>query len=217
MWPIAASPLLLGLLLRLATPPFTGWIDRVHGIDLTGYLPVIALLAVVLHVPAVAGMIGALLVLDDLDDGALRAIRVSPLGVRRYLAYRLSLVTAFAAAGLATAAPLSALVPATAWPSCLLAVPLAPAFTLAVLATASNRVEGIAATKALGLPLYAPLAVWWLTGAANWLFAPLPTYWIIQTWQGAQPAQLALGACCAALWLTLLLPRALRHLTAEEH
>jgi fluoroquinolone transport system permease protein len=210
--PIAASPLLLGLVLRYALPPLTGWAERVHGLDLTRYLPILALLAVVVHVPVIAGMIGALMILDDRDDRALHAIRVSPLGVRRYLGYRLALVTGLAAAGLAVAAPLSGQVPASAWGACLLAVPLAPTFTLAVLAVAGNRVEGVAAVKALGVPSYAPLAAWWLTGAAGWTFAPLPTYWILRAWDGPRPAVIASGAICAGLWIVLLAPRALRRL-----
>lgn len=116
MAPIAASPLLLGLLPRFAGPPLTSWAQRTHGVDLGGDLPVIALLAVVLHVPIIAGMLGALAVLDDRDDGALQAIRVSPLGTRRYLAYRLALaaarsrvdgVTAVKALGIPCYAPLA--------------------------------------------------------------------------------------------------------------
>jgi fluoroquinolone transport system permease protein len=210
--PIAASPLLLGLLLRFAVPPLTGWADRVHGVDLAAYLPVIALLAVVLHVPVIAGMLGALAVLDDRDDRALHAIRVTPLGTGRYLAYRLALVTGFATGGLAVAAPLSGQVPSSAWLSCLLAVPLAPAFTLAVLATAGNRVDGVTAVKALGVPSYAPLAVWWLTGPAGWAFAPLPAFWIVRAWGEASPVLAAGGLLCAGLWLLALTPPALRRL-----
>jgi fluoroquinolone transport system permease protein len=210
--PIAASPLLLGLALRFAVPPLTGWADRAHGIDLAAHLPVIALLAIVLHVPVIAGMLGALAVLDDRDDGALHAIRVTPLGTGRYLAYRLALVTGFAAAGLAVAAPLSGQVPASAWLACLLAVPLAPAFTLAVLAVAGNRVDGITAVKALGVPCYAPLAVWWLTGPAGWVCAPLPAFWIVRAWSHPCLAVAASGLFCAGLWLLALTPLALRRL-----
>ena len=210
--PIALSPVLLGLLLRFGYPPMAGWADRVHGVDLEPYRPVLALLAVVLHVPVIAGMMGALVVLDDVEDGVLQVVRVSPLGLRRYLAYRLGAVTAFAALGLAVAAPLSGVVPAEAWGSVLLAVPVAPLFTLAVLAVARNRVQGLTLTKVLGVPAYAPIATWWLTGAAAWGFAVLPPYWVVQAWAGASPVSLAAGALCSALWLVPLSRRALRQL-----
>jgi fluoroquinolone transport system permease protein len=176
----------------------------VHGIQLDPYLPVIALLAVVLHVPVIAGMLGALAVLDDLDGGVLRVVRVSPLGLPRYLAYRLGAVTTFAALGLAVAAPLSGAVPRTAWPAVLLAVPVAPLFTLGVLAVARNRVQGLTLTKLIGLPAYVPIAAWWLAGPASWLLAPLPTYWVVTAWDG-DPWSLAAGAVCAAAWLAALI------------
>jgi hypothetical protein len=202
--PIAASPLLLGLLLRFGYPPLAGWAQRVHGLDLDPYLPVLALLAVVLHIPVIAGMIGAIVVLDDLDDGVLRVIRVSPIGVRRYLAYRLGTVTGFAALGLAVAAPLSNAVPPTAWGAVALAVPVAPLFTLAVLAVARNRVQGLTTVKLIGLPVYAPIATWWLSGPATWAFAVLPPFWVVQAWAGPDPVSLAAGALCTALWLAAL-------------
>jgi len=210
--PIALSPLLLGVLLRFGYPPMAGWAERAHGVDLDPYRPVLALLAVVLHVPVIAGMVGAIVVLDDLDDGVLQVVKVSPLGARRYLGYRLGAVTAFAGLGLAVAAPLSGAVPATAWGAVLLAVPVAPLFTLAVLAVARDRVQGLTLTKLIGLPAYAPIAAWWITGAAGWLLAPLPTFWVVRAWEGAEPLTLVAGALCAALWLVALARRVLRRL-----
>jgi hypothetical protein len=210
--PIAASPLLLGLLLRFGYPPMADWAQRVHGLDLDPYRPVLVLLAVVLHVPVIAGMIGALVVLDDLDDGVLQVVRVSPVGVRRYLAYRLGTVAGFAALGLAVAAPLSAAVPRDAWGAVVLAVPLAPLFTLAVLAVARNRVQGLTATKLIGLPAYAPIATWWLAGTAAWAFAALPPFWVVRAWAGPTPGTLAVGGFCAAFWLVALWRRVLRRL-----
>ncbi|MGH3814822.1 MAG: hypothetical protein ACRDUV_20650 [Pseudonocardiaceae bacterium] len=211
--PIALSPILLGLALRFGLPPLTSWADGAHGLDIAPYQPVIALAAVVLHVPVIAGMLGALIVLDDRDDGALQAILVSPLGARRYLGYRLTAVTVFAAAGLALSAPLSGQVPASGWAACLLAVPMAPAFTLAVLATAGNRVQGVTAVKALGVPSYAPLAALWLSGPAGWALGVLPGYWIITAWREPDPVIISCGIGCAALWIALLTPAATRRLT----
>jgi fluoroquinolone transport system permease protein len=206
--PVVASPLLLGLALRFGYPPLESWVATIHGLDLVPYRPVLALLGVVLHVPVIFGMTGALVMLDDLEDGALQVIRVSPLGVARYLAYRLGAVTVAAIAGLAIAAPLSGMVPASAWAAAVLAVPLAPLFTLATLAVAGSRVQGVTASKALGLAAYLPLAAWWLIGPASWLLVPLPAYWVVRAWDDPHPAWLAGGALCCALWAVLLVRRA---------
>lgn len=208
--PIVASPLLLGLALRFGYPPLESWLDRTHGLDLMPHRPTVALVAVVLHVPVIAGMVGALVVLDERDDGALRVIGVSPLGMRRHLIGRLAAVTVATAIGLAVAAPLSGLVPASAWAAVALAVPLGPVFTVAILAAARSRVQGVTSAKVLGLPAYLPVAAGWLGGAAMWLLAPLPGFWVVQAWDGPRPAWLAGGAAVSLLWFGVLLPRVLR-------
>lgn len=209
---VALSPLLLALALRFGYPPLAAWLHRTRGLDLTPYEPVLAMLAVAVHVPVSFGMTGALIVLDDLEDGALAVVRTSPLGVPRYLTYRLAAVTLLSAAGLAVAAPLSGLVPSSATGALLLAVPLGPLVTLATLAVARSRVQGAAADKLLALPAYLPLAAWWLTGPAGWLLVPFPTYWIVRSWPGADPIHLLAGLACLTAWLIPLGRRAARRL-----
>jgi fluoroquinolone transport system permease protein len=209
---VALSPLLLAVALRLGYPPLADWLLHTRGVDLAPYAPVLALLAVAVHVPVSFGMTAALIVLDDFESGTLSVVRVSPLGVPRYLAYRLALVTLLSAAGLGVAAPLSGLVPRSAAGALVLSALLGPLVTVATLAVARTRVQGATADKALALPLYLPIAAWWLTGSAAWLLAPLPTYWIVRAWPGASPVHLLAGALCVAAWLIPLTRRAVRRL-----
>ncbi|MFK4041779.1 hypothetical protein ACI2LC_38760 [Nonomuraea wenchangensis] len=209
---VALSPLLLALALRFGYPPLAGWLRSTGGPDLTSYEPVLAMLAVAVHVPVSFGMTGALIVLDDLEDGTLAVVRTSPLGVPRYLAYRLAAVTLLSGAGLAVAAPLSGLVPASATGALVLAVALGPLVTLATLAVARTRVQGATADKVLALPVYLPVAAWWLGGPAGWALAPLPTYWIVRSWPGADPLPLLGGLVCLAAWLIPLAYRVSRRL-----
>jgi fluoroquinolone transport system permease protein len=209
---VALSPLLLALALRIGYPPLAAWLQRTRGLDLTPYESVLAILAVAVHVPVSFGMTGALVVLDDLEDGTLAVVRTSPLGVPRYLAYRLTAVTLLSVAGLAVAASLSGLVPASATGALLLAVPLGPLVTLATLAFARSRVQGATADKALTLPIYLPVAAWWVSGPAGWLLAPLPTYWIVRAWTGTHPAHLLAGLACLTAWLIPLSRRVARRL-----
>lgn len=110
-------------------------------------------LAVVLHVPLIFGMMGALIVLDDTDSRALAALRVSPLTLPRYLALRSGQVTVATLVGLAIAVPLSGLASADRSLIALApAVLLAPLVMFAALAIASNKVEEVAVLKLLGLP-----------------------------------------------------------------
>jgi hypothetical protein len=209
---VALSPLLLALALRLGYPPLAAWLQRTRGLDLTLYEPVLAMIAIAVHVPVSYGITGALIVLDDLEGGTLAVVRTSPLGVPRYLAYRLTAVTLLSAAGLAVAAPLSGLVPASATGALLLAVPLGPLVTLATLAVARSRVQGVTADKVLAVPAYLPVAAWWLTGPAGWVLAPFPTYWIVRSWPDPHPAYLLAGLACLTAWLIPLTHRVTRRL-----
>jgi len=214
---IAASPVLLGLALRVGYPPARDWLGSAYGFDLDPYRPVLLAVAVLLHVPVSAGMVGALLVLDDVADRALVALRVSPLTLPRYLGYRTGLVTTAALAGLAVAVPLSGLAPAAGWPRLLaaglLASLVAPLTMLATLAVARNQVSGVAALKLLGLPLYAPVAGWWLAGPASWPLAVLPTWWVLRALWSGWPYPAA-GAVVLAAAVALLARRALGQLAA---
>ncbi|GAB3430952.1 fluoroquinolone export ABC transporter permease subunit [Flindersiella endophytica] len=206
---VALSPLLLALALRFGYPPLAGWL-RGRGLELAPYEPVLVILAVVVHVPVAFGMSGALLVLDDLEDQALAVVRTSPLGIRRFLVYRLTAVTVLSAAGLAVAAPLSGLVPAAGLWTLPIAALLGPLMMLAMLAVARSRVQGVTAGKLLALPMYLPIAAWWLGGPLDWLLAPLPAYWIVRYWAGGHAIALPAGLVCLAAWLVPLGRRVLR-------
>jgi fluoroquinolone transport system permease protein len=212
---VASSPLLLALVLRFGYPPLAGWLGF-RGIDLTAYEPALVILAVVVHVPVSFGMAGALLLLDDLEDGVLTVVRTSPLGIRRFLAYRLFLVTVLSAAGLAVAAPLSGLVAGDQLWVLPVAALFGPLMMLAMLAVAHSRVQGVTAGKVLALPMYVPVAAWWLTGPLGWLLAPFPTYWIVGFWADGNPVDLVSGLACVVAWLVLLARRVVHGHDADQ-
>lgn len=201
---IGLSPLLLGLGLRFGYAPAHEWLLTAYGFDVAPYRTVLFALAVVLHVPVSFGMMGALMVLDDADSRALTALRASPLTLPRYLAMRSGLVTVATVVGLAVAVPLSGLATMDSSLAGLApAVLVAPLIMFVTLAVAGNKVEGVAVLKVLGLPLYLPVAVWWLDGVAGWLLAPLPTWWVLRalwtSWPYAVGAVLVIGCAVAAL------------------
>jgi fluoroquinolone transport system permease protein len=214
---VAVSPLLLGVAARTGYPPLRDWLTREYELDLDPYRPVLLAVVVLLHVPVTFGMIGALLVLDDLADRALVAVRVSPLTLPRYLGYRTGLVTVAALAGLAVAVPLSGLAPLAAWPRLvpagLLAGLVTPVVMLGTLAVARDKVAGVAVLKLLGPPIYAPLAGWWLAGPAGWPLAVLPTWWVLRALWSGWPYPVA-GVVVLAGVVALLARRTLGQLAA---
>ena len=94
-----------------------------------------------LHVPLIIGMVGALLILDDIDDRTVLILRVSPVTVPRYLAYRGVAVAAAALLMLIVTVPVSGLAPdlPRVLPALVLAAAQAPLITLATTAIAATR------------------------------------------------------------------------------
>jgi hypothetical protein len=74
-----------------------------------------------------------------------------------------------------------------------------PALLMAALA--GNRVQGMAVMKIIGLPLYLPLASWFLPGTARWIFAPLPSTWTAWALWATTPFR-ALAATAVSVALT---------------
>jgi fluoroquinolone transport system permease protein len=153
-------------------------------------------------------MMAALLVLEESDDRTLLAVRVSPITLERYLAYRVGMAAVVTAVGLAVAVPISGLVAADELvgmaPALIAAVALAPLTTLTVTALAANKVEAITVVKLLGLPFYLPLAAWVMAAPLQLIFAPLPSYWILRSLWASAPV-IALGSASAAIALALVL------------
>ena len=217
---LAASPLVLAAAIRLGLPPLAAWLSRVHGVELTGLEPLIFSGLILLHVPYIFGTLATLLLLDDLEEGSLRALSVSPLGIRGYLRYRTA-ATALAALVAVVAASLIAGTPDTiGWqrlaPAWLLAAGCAALVPLTTATLANSRVQGFAVLKVLGIVYYLPLLGWTLHGWAPLLLGALPTYWAAAiTWgdRGPNPLTLILaGSGIVALVAILELGLGQRHL-----
>lgn len=175
---VAAAPVGLALAIRFGYGPASGYLRQRFGVDLSPYTGVVLDLLVIVHVPIIMGMIGSLLVLDDIDERRLLLFRVTPVTLERYLSYRIVSVGLLALAGLLIAIPLSGLDTApllALLPAAVLAAALAPLMMLGVAAFAANKVQGIAALKVLGgLVMGLAALPWWLPGPARWALLVLP-------------------------------------------
>jgi fluoroquinolone transport system permease protein len=213
---VLAGPVLLAVALRLGYPPLAAYLRTRFGVELTPYQPVLLASLVVLHVPLIIGMVGALLILDDVDDRTVLVLRVSPATVPRYLAYRVVAVGAVALLMLVVAVPVSGLAPRLGLPALVLAAAQAPLITLATTAVAGNKVEGLAWLKILGLlPTGIAPAMWWLPGPVQWPLKALPHYWTVDVlWRPTLLGALA-GAALTALVVALLARQTLRRLTVR--
>ncbi|MDX3192271.1 hypothetical protein PV458_28000 [Streptomyces sp. MN03-5084-2B] len=213
---VLIGPLLLAAAVRVGYPWLTGYLDARYGVDLEPFRPVTLASLVVLHVPLMIGMVGALLVLDDVDDGKVLVLRVSPVTLPRYLAYRVVSAGLVALILLMVTVPLSGLAALTLplVPALVLAAAQAPLIMLAAAAFAGNKVEGLALLKVLGVvPTAIAPAMRWLPAPATWPLRALPPYWAVDVlWNPTVPG-MVLGTALTALAGALLLRRTIGRLS----
>lgn len=200
-----AGPLLLALALRLGYPAASDLVADRFGVELAPYRPVVLAALVLLHVPMMLGMVTSLLLLDDIDDRHLHALRVTPLTPQRYAAYRLGGAAVLSLGSLVVCLPLSGLAGGAAAGTLMVAAVLAAAqaalVVLAVAGFAGNKVEGLALLKLIGGVMVAvPVAAWWTDGATWWLLGLLPPAWPARAlWAQSSPELMAAALAGAAV------------------
>jgi fluoroquinolone transport system permease protein len=181
-------PLGVALLLRWGVPALSAWLGARHGFDLAPYLPIFAS-GYLMVGPTFVGFIAGFLLLDERDDGVLRAMQVTPVSLRSLLAYRLGVPVALAVA--VTLAGWALLDLVVLPPGALLATVALAAFNAPMLALflgafAENKVSGFAMMKLYGAATDLPLAAWFAPEPAQWLAGLFPTYWPMKVvWQAA--------------------------------
>ena len=208
-------PVLVALLVRWGVPALNARLLVVYQFDLSQYYLLI-MSFVVLMTPALTGMVIGFLFLDEKDARTLTALQVTPLTLRGYLVYRisvpilLSFLVSFVTvlvAGLTPVEPLALILSSAS------AAFLAPFYALFLAGFASNKVQGFALTKGLGVLVLPPLAAYFVDSPLQWLFGVVPLYWPVkQLW--LQDASLSgqgicfvVGLCYHSALLTLLLRR----------
>lgn len=216
---VAGIPL-LALLVRLLAGPGLPWaLDR-WGLDLALHLPALWALVVVVHAPVMAGSLCGMLFLEDRDAGLLPAIATTRASLRTLVAYRLAataagtMIAVAVALLVAGAAHRAGTVGLVATAVVAAAVATVPAMVLAALVR--DRVVGMAAMKAMSLPLYLPLAWWWVDGPAGWAFGLVPTGWAVRTFWASSAVEalgFAAGGVAVSGVLVVVLLRRLRGTT----
>lgn len=216
-WALAV-PLALALAMRLALPAAVRRLQSAVGIPLElWYAPVMGV-ALLLVVPLLVGMVVGFLLLEQREDGTLSALRVTPVPLRVYIAYRLTgpvLLSALATMGALPLAGFRSLSPAGLLLATVAAAPLAGLYALALAAFCANRVQGIAFIKAVGGFGMVPLFALFMSGRVDVLFALVPTWWVARLYwslTGAVPGAawvFALGGTFYAAVLLMLLARRL--------
>jgi fluoroquinolone transport system permease protein len=163
-------------------PMFTEMLSKRYDFDLVPYYPLVLTAFLLLTSIIIAGGLAAFLVLDEVDSGTLSALRVSPVPLSTFFAYRAGTVmvvtTIYVIATLSFSGILEpGLVPALI-PIGLLSGLSAIVTLLLIVSVASNKIQGIAMVRALGMLIAGlPCLPWFIDSAWNLVFGVLPPYW----------------------------------------
>lgn len=179
---IVGAPVIWTTLVAVITPRVTSMVAKRNGFDLVPYYPLILTAFLLLTSIIVAGALGAFLVLDEVDAGTLTALRVTPVRISTFFAYRAAtvlvvttvyVVTTLSFSGILGPGLLAPLVPIG-----LLAGVSAVVTLLLIVALAGNKIQGLAMVRGLGMLIAGlPCLPWFIHSDWNLAFGVLPPYW----------------------------------------
>jgi fluoroquinolone transport system permease protein len=207
---ILLLPVGLALLLRVLIPRTHDALLAAAGFDAAPYYPLV-MSAYLMTAPGIVGMVVGFLLLDEQDARTLTALRVTPLSMRRYLAYRIAVPLLVATASTLVGYPLVGVTPLPF--VSLVAISVvgalsAPLVALVLATAAPNKVAGLAVVKVLNGVNLLPVAAYFLPRPLQYLAGIIPTYWPMRAfWSAAEGerylAYLFVGATVCALALAL--------------
>ena len=164
------------------TPRVTELLTERYAFDLAPYYPLVLTAFLLLTSIIVVGGLAAFLVLDEIDAGTLAALRVTPVPLSTFFGYRAATVTAVTTIYVIATMSFSGilepgLIPALI-PIGMVAGLSAVVTLLLIIALASNKIQGIAMVRVLGMLIAGlPCLPWFIDSAWNLAFGVLPPYW----------------------------------------
>ncbi|KUH99232.1 hypothetical protein [Mycobacterium sp. IS-3022] len=179
---VVLAPVIWTAGVAFLTPMFTEMLSQRYGFDLVPYYPLVLTAFLLLTSIIIVGGLAAMLVLDELDGGTMAALRVTPVPLVTYFAYRagtvMAVTTIYVVATMSFSGILApGLIPALI-PIGLVAGLSAVVTLLLIVAVASNKIQGIAMIRALGMLIAGlPCLPWFIDSAWNLAFGVLPPYW----------------------------------------
>jgi fluoroquinolone transport system permease protein len=179
---IVLAPAIWTAAVVILVPLFTEMLSERYDFDLAPYYPLVLTALLLLTSIIIVAALAAFLILDEVDAGTLTALRVTPVPLSAFFAYRAATVVAVTA--IYVVAPMSfsgllepGLIP-TLIPIGLLAGLSAVVTLLLIVSVASNKIQGIAMVRALGMLIAGlPCFPWFIDSAWNLAFGVLPPYW----------------------------------------
>jgi fluoroquinolone transport system permease protein len=179
---IVVAPIIWTTGVAFLTPLFTEMLSRRYDFDLVPYYPLVLTAFLLLTSIIIVGGLGAFLVLDEVDAGTLTALRVTPVPLRDFFAYRAATAVAVTTVYVIATTSLSGILAPRMFPALipigLLSGLSAVVCLLLIVAVAGNKIQGLAMLRALGMLIAGlPCLPWFIDSAWNLAFGVLPPYW----------------------------------------
>ncbi|MDO3093282.1 ABC transporter permease [Mycobacteroides abscessus subsp. abscessus] len=179
---VVLAPIIWTTGVAVLTPQATDLLSATRGFDLVPYYPLVLTAFLLLTSIIIPGALAAFLVLDDVDAGTLTALRVTPVPMSGYFLYRAATVvvitTVYVVATLSLSGILEPGVLPALIPIGMLSGLSAVVTLLLVIAFANNKIQGLAAVRALGMLIAGlPCLPWFIHSDWGYAFGVLPPFW----------------------------------------
>lgn len=186
---VAVTPLIIILLLRFLVPVVTNLL-KVHLLfDLSPHYPFILSFFITLT-PLFYGMVIGFLIIDERDEQLISYFAITPLTKSGYIKQRVGLpiVITFTLTIILVYGSGIVSIP---FLNFLKLIPLAfmlaleaPLMAVVLASTASNKVEGLAIAKGMGITILSPLAGYFIAFRWRYLAGIFPQFWVSQAFLG---------------------------------
>lgn len=178
---IAVMPVVLALVVRFVVPWIRAQFLLRTSFDIEPYYFLVMSYFCVMLSSGLVGMAVGFLVLDERDSQTLRALQVSPLSMRDYVTYRITVPLVLSILMTLIAYPLAGLGNLSLAQQFTVAVSaalLAPLWMLFLASFAANKVQGFALLKAAGfIMMMLPMFAYFTKSNWYWLFGVIPSFW----------------------------------------
>ncbi|CRZ16056.1 ABC transporter permease [Mycolicibacterium neworleansense] len=179
---VVLAPVIWTSGVAILTPKVTEMLAQRYNFDLVPYYPLVLTAFLLLTSIIIAGGLGAFLMLDEVDAGTMAALRVTPVPMSTFFAYRagtvMAVTTVYVIATLSFSGLLEPGLTGALIPIGLVAGLSAVVTLLLIIALAGNKIQGIAMLRALGMLIAGlPCLPWFIDSPWNLAFGVLPPYW----------------------------------------
>lgn len=207
---LCMAPFLIGIALRLLIPLADQLLIQYLDFSIFPYYLMVDAFTLTMGAMMIGVMVG-LLMLDERDDGICTYYAVTPIGGIAYLVSRLvlpfcySLATVMVIVSFATLGGLSYV---WMFAPAILASCNGVLMSMLLVSIASNKVEGLAVTKLLGMIIFGIPIAWFAESYLRAIGYILPIYWVADMLLQAEAGHIAkyitdfvLGMLCISVWM----------------